>query len=61
LMYQHCAPHVQVKAAGGIRTLDQAIEVYEVGCTRFGATATAAILDAWKERLARQAASGSSA
>lgn len=57
LMYEHCAPHVQVKAAGGIRTLEKAIEVYEVGCTRFGATATAAILDAWKERLAQQAAS----
>lgn len=55
LMHQHCAPLVQVKAAGGIRTLEQAIEVYEAGCTRFGATATAAILDAWKERLARQA------
>ncbi len=57
LMYQHCAPAVQVKAAGGIRTLEQAIEVYEAGCSRFGATATAAILDAWKERLARAAGS----
>jgi len=61
LMYQHCAPAVQVKAAGGIRTLEQAIEVYQAGCTRFGATATAAILDAWKEHLARQAAGASSA
>lgn len=61
LMYQHCAPAVQVKAAGGIRTLEQAIEVYQAGCTRFGATATAAILDAWKERLARQAAGAPSA
>ena len=54
LMYQHCAPAVQVKAAGGVRDLDKAIQVYEVGCTRFGATATAAILDAWKTRLAAQ-------
>jgi deoxyribose-phosphate aldolase len=61
LMYQHCAPVVQVKAAGGIRTLEQAIAVYEAGCTRFGATATAAILDAWKERLAQQAAGAPSA
>lgn len=61
LMYQHCAPAVQVKAAGGIRTLEQAIAVYQAGCTRFGATATAAILDAWKERLARQAAGGAPA
>jgi deoxyribose-phosphate aldolase len=54
LMYEHCAPDVRVKAAGGVRTLDKAIEVYEAGCARFGATATVAILDAWKERLARQ-------
>jgi deoxyribose-phosphate aldolase len=59
LMYQHCAPVVQVKAAGGVRTLEKAIEVYEVGCSRFGATATAEILDAWKERLAQEAAATS--
>lgn len=46
----------RVKAAGGVRTLEQALEVYELGCDRFGATQTAAILDAWKARLeARQA------
>ncbi|MCP5114530.1 MAG: deoxyribose-phosphate aldolase [bacterium] len=51
-MVQHCQPRVKVKAAGGIRTLDKAIEVYNIGCTRIGATATATILDAWKQRLA---------
>ena len=56
LMYKHCAPEVQVKAAGGVRTMERAVEVYEAGCTRFGATATVAILDAWKQRLAEQAA-----
>jgi deoxyribose-phosphate aldolase len=56
LMYKHCAPVVQVKAAGGVRTLERAVEVYEAGCTRFGATATVAIMDAWKQRLAQQAA-----
>ncbi|MCW5976953.1 MAG: deoxyribose-phosphate aldolase [Bryobacteraceae bacterium] len=55
LMYEHCAPNVQVKAAGGVRDLDKAIQVYEAGCSRFGATATAAILDAWKQRLAAAA------
>jgi deoxyribose-phosphate aldolase len=57
LMYQHCAPAVRVKAAGGVRDLEKALQVYQVGCDRFGATATAAILDAWKQRLAPEAVS----
>lgn len=52
LMRQHSGPNVQVKAAGGVRTLDAAIQVFEAGCTRFGATATIAILEDWKKRLA---------
>jgi deoxyribose-phosphate aldolase len=52
LMRAHSGPNVRVKAAGGVRTLERAIEVYEAGCARFGATATVAILDAWKARLA---------
>ena len=52
LMYRHCAPEVQVKAAGGIRALDQAIEAYQAGCSRIGATATVSILEDWKQRLA---------
>ena len=45
----------KVKAAGGVRTLENALEVYELGCDRFGATQTAVILDAWKGRLEAQA------
>ena len=56
LMVRHCGDTVKVKAAGGVRSLDKAIEVYEIGCARFGATVTAAILDAWKARLAEQSA-----
>jgi deoxyribose-phosphate aldolase len=41
---------MQVKAAGGVRTLDAALDVIDAGCTRFGATATAAILDEFKQR-----------
>ena len=52
LMVTHCAPRVKVKAAGGVRTLDKALEVCAIGCERIGATATEAILDAWKQRLA---------
>lgn len=55
LMRKHSPERVGVKAAGGVRTLENALEVYDVGCSRFGATATAAILDAWKARLSQTA------
>jgi deoxyribose-phosphate aldolase len=45
LMRRAVSPHVQIKAAGGVRTLDALIDVMRVGVTRIGATATAAILD----------------
>ncbi|RJP25440.1 MAG: deoxyribose-phosphate aldolase [Candidatus Omnitrophota bacterium] len=50
LMRKHCPPSVQVKAAGGIRTLDDVLRVREIGVARVGATATQAILDAAKLR-----------
>jgi len=56
LMVRVCGDRVKVKAAGGIRTLDKALEVYEIGCARFGATQTASILEAWKQRLESMAA-----
>ena len=37
--------------------LDQAVEVYEAGCSRIGTTSTAAILDEWQARLTPPAAS----
>ncbi|MEO7648974.1 MAG: deoxyribose-phosphate aldolase, partial [Bryobacteraceae bacterium] len=52
LMRKHSGPDLRIKAAGGVRTLEKALEVYEVGCDRFGATATITILDDWKARLA---------
>jgi len=51
LMRAHTPDHIGVKAAGGIRTLDKALEAYQAGCSRIGATATAAILDDWTARL----------
>ena len=45
LMRQACSPQVQVKASGGIRSLDELIRVRELGATRCGASATQAILD----------------
>jgi deoxyribose-phosphate aldolase len=41
---------MQVKAAGGIRTLDAMEEYIKVGVTRFGATATKIILDEYRLR-----------
>ncbi len=45
LMLQHAKPGVQVKAAGGIRTLEDLLRVKALGVTRVGATATSKILD----------------
>lgn len=58
LMRAHSGPKVRVKAAGGVRTLEKALEVYQAGCDRFGATATAEILEAWKARLAGETTMG---
>lgn len=52
LMRANVGRSVQVKAAGGVRTLDAILEVLEVGVTRVGATATAAILDEFDRRMA---------
>jgi deoxyribose-phosphate aldolase len=44
LMREKCLPGIQVKAAGGIRTLDDLLRVKEIGVTRVGATATKEII-----------------
>ena len=51
LMRRYSPPEVQIKAAGGIRTLDALLEVRGLGVTRVGATRTAEILNACRERL----------
>ena len=50
LMREHSAPGIQVKAAGGVRTLDDLLQVRELGVTRIGATATREILEDAKKR-----------
>ena len=45
LMRKTVSERVQVKAAGGVRDLDMAVKVREVGCTRFGATRTETIME----------------
>jgi deoxyribose-phosphate aldolase len=44
LMRARCPATVQIKAAGGVRTLDDLLKVRGFGVTRIGATATEAIL-----------------
>ncbi len=50
LMREHCSPAVAVKAAGGIRSLDDVLRVRRLGVSRIGATATASILEEAKTR-----------
>jgi deoxyribose-phosphate aldolase len=52
LMRANTSPHIQVKAAGGVRTLDGLVEVMRLGVTRIGATQTKPILDDFRARKA---------
>ena len=51
-MRASCSPKVQIKAAGGVRDLDGLIKVRDLGGTRCGATATAAMMDDYRKREA---------
>jgi deoxyribose-phosphate aldolase len=61
LMRAHTSSRVQVKAAGGVRDLDSLVRVRDLGATRCGATATAAMLDEYRRREAAEAAGRTSA
>ena len=52
LMRRTVSPHIGVKAAGGVRTLDALIDVMNLGVTRVGATQTKPILDDFRARRA---------
>lgn len=51
LMREHSPSHVQVKAAGGVRTLDALLEFRAAGATRVGSSSTAQILGECRKRL----------
>jgi deoxyribose-phosphate aldolase len=51
LMRQHAAPHVQVKAAGGVRDLATLLQVRELGVSRCGASRTREMLDEARQTL----------
>ena len=50
LMRSTVSDRVQVKAAGGVRTLDDLLAVMSLGVTRIGATQTKPILDEYRSR-----------
>jgi deoxyribose-phosphate aldolase len=52
LMRASVSPRVQVKAAGGVRNLDSLIKMRDLGASRCGTSATAAILDEYHRRAA---------
>jgi len=51
LMRKHAPPHVQVKAAGGVRDFDALLKIRELGVTRCGASRTKEMLDECRKRL----------
>ncbi len=56
LMRATVSAKVQVKAAGGVRDLDGLIKVRDLGGSRCGATATAAMMDEYRRREAAERA-----
>jgi len=50
LMKASVGKNVEVKAAGGVRTLEGLLAVREAGCSRCGATATVSILEEARKR-----------
>jgi deoxyribose-phosphate aldolase len=50
LMREHAGKNVQIKAAGGVRTLDDLLRVRALGVTRVGATATVVMLEEAEKR-----------
>ena len=61
LMRRTVSDRVQIKAAGGVRTLDDLLAVMALGVTRIGATQTKPILDDFRARRAGMAPAGASA
>lgn len=54
LMKNSVSPHIKVKSAGGVRTLDALMDMLDAGISRSGATTTAAMLDDYEARYGRE-------
>ncbi len=55
LMRASVSPHIGIKAAHGVRSLDAALEAIAAGATRIGATQTERILEDFRQRKQREA------
>lgn len=55
LMREHAPPHVQVKAAGGVRDFDTVLQVRALGVSRVGASRTKDMLDECRRQLGLEA------
>ena len=51
LMLEHVGPDIRVKAAGGVRDLDTALTLIDMGVGRIGSTASIKIVDAFKAKF----------
>ena len=51
LMLDHVGPDIRVKAAGGVRDLDTALTLIDMGVGRIGSTASIKIVEAFKEKF----------
>lgn len=60
LMRESVSEKIQVKAAGGVRSLETALKVRKIGCTRFGATRTEAIMEECYKRQCKNNCSSKS-
>jgi deoxyribose-phosphate aldolase len=58
IMKANVSERVELKASGGVRSLDTVLEMLAEGVTRFGTSGTATILDDLAGRIAGSAASG---
>jgi len=56
LLAEYLRGRARFKAAGPVESLDDALRFRDAGCTRIASEHTAAILDAWKTRLAEESA-----
>ena len=54
LMKASVSPHIKIKSAGGVRTLDSLMEYLDAGISRSGATTTAVMIDEFIERFGRE-------
>ena len=51
LMHETVAPQLKVKAAGGIRTLDDALSMIEAGASRLGTSAGVTLIEAYDKQF----------